>query len=75
MGHLLLDENNSNNDFLKEDLKHETVGFKYLCKNFNEGLLSIMYHVLMKDIYVQDNNYYESLSNASKKVLKFKEER
>jgi predicted HD phosphohydrolase len=69
IGHLLLDENNSNNDFLKEDLKHETIGFKYLCKNFNEEITyPIMYHVLAKRyLCTVDNNYYESLSNASKK--------
>ena len=69
IGHLLLDENNSNNDFLKEDLKHETIGLKYLNKNFNEEVTyPIMYHVLAKRyLCTVDNNYYESLSIASKK--------
>lgn len=69
IGHLLLDENNSNNEFLKKDLKHETIGFKYLYKNFNKDITDpIMYHVLAKRyLCTIDNNYYESLSIASKK--------
>lgn len=69
IGHLLLDENNSNTDFLKENLKHETVGFKYLSKNFNREITyPIMYHVLAKRyLCTVDNNYYESLSIASRK--------
>lgn len=69
IGHLLLDENNNNPEFLKEDLKHETIGFNYLKTYFDSSITKpIMYHVLAKRYLCSiDPNYYQHLSEASKK--------
>ena len=69
IGHLLLDENNKNPDFLKKDLKHETIGFNYLKKYFDLSITKpIMFHVLAKRYLCSiDQNYYQNLSQASKK--------
>ena len=67
IGHLLLDEHNSNNNFLVKNLKHETVAFHYLNKHFSNFITyPIMYHVLAKRyLCTIDNNYFNSLSQAS----------
>lgn len=67
IGHLLLDEHNSNNNFLKKDLKHETVAYQYLNKHFSNFITyPIMYHVLAKRyLCTIDKNYFNNLSTAS----------
>ena len=67
IGHLLLDEHNNNNNFLKKDLKHETVAYQYLSKHLSNFITyPIMYHVLAKRyLCTIDNNYFNSLSTAS----------
>ena len=69
IGHLILDEHNTNKSFLDKDLKHETIAFQYLSKYFSDNItLPIMYHVLAKRYLCSINNtYYENLSDASKK--------
>ena len=72
IGHLLLDENNDNIDFLKEDLKHELIGYRFL-KNFLEDDITkpILLHVQAKRFLCTVNNeYYNSLSDASKESFK-----
>ena len=69
IGHLLLDEHNSNNDFLNKDLKHETIGYRYLSNYFSDNITyPVMYHVLAKRYLCTTNKeYYNNLSEASKK--------
>ena len=69
IGHLILDEHNTNKHFLNKDLKHETVAFKYLSKYFPDKVTyPIMYHVLAKRyLCTVNNNYFDNLSDASKK--------
>ena len=69
IGHLLLDEHNTNEEFLQKNLKHETVAYKYLKRHFSNRItLPIMYHVLAKRyLCTVDESYYSSLSEASKK--------
>ena len=69
IGHLLLDEHDQNKDFLDSDLKHETIGYKFLSKYFSNNItIPVMYHVLAKRYLCSiDNNYYENLSDSSKK--------
>ena len=72
IGHLLLDENNSNENFLKDDLKHELMGYNFL-KNFLEDEITkpILLHVQAKRFLCTINNeYYNSLSDASKESFK-----
>ena len=72
IGHLLLDENNDNNDFLVNDLKHEHHGAKFL-KYFlsNEIIAPITLHVKAKRyLCTVDENYYNNLSEASKRSFK-----
>ena len=69
IGHLLLDEHNSKNNFLKKNLKHETIAYKYLKTQLPDTItLPIMYHVLAKRYLCTVNStYYSDLSEASKK--------
>ena len=69
IGHLILNEHNTNKHFLNKDLKHESVAFKYLNNFFPSSITHpIMHHVLAKRyLCTIDDNYYESLSSASKK--------
>ena len=72
IGHLLLDENNSNEDFLKDDLKHELIGYNFL-KNFLDDEITkpILLHVQAKRFLCSINKeYYNSLSDASKESFK-----
>ena len=72
IGHLLLDEKNDNVDFLKEDLNHELIGYNFL-KNFFEDEITkpILLHVVAKRFLCSINNdYYNSLSDSSKKSFK-----
>ena len=68
IGHLLIDENDSKNDFLKKDLNHENIASNFLKDFFSEEITeSIRLHVVAKRYLCSiDNFYYESLSKASK---------
>ena len=68
IGHLLIDENDSKNDFLKKDLNHENIASNFLKDFFSEEITeSIRLHVVAKRYLCSiDNSYYESLSKASK---------
>ena len=68
IGHLLIDENDSKNDFLKKDLNHENIASNFLKDFFSEEITeSIRLHVVAKRYLCSiDNYYYESLSKASK---------
>lgn len=72
IGHLLLDENNSSEDFLKEDLKHELIGYRFLKEFFEDEITKpILLHVQAKRFLCTVNNeYYNSLSDASKESFK-----
>ena len=74
IGHLLLDEHNTNETFLQKNLRHETVAYKYLKSHFSNNItLPIMYHVLAKRyLCTVDESYYSSLSEASKTVFLYK---
>ena len=69
IGHLILDEHNTNIHFLDKDLKHETIGYRYLSKYFSDNITQpIMHHVLAKRyLCTIDYTYYNNLSEASKK--------
>jgi predicted HD phosphohydrolase len=69
IGHLLLDQHNTNKSFLQKNLKHETVAYKYLKTHFsNRIILPVMYLVLAKRyLCTVDEEYYHTLSDASKK--------
>ena len=72
IGHLLIDENDSKNDFLKKDLNHENIASNFLKDFFSEEITeSIRLHVVAKRyLGSSDNSYYESLSKASKNSFK-----
>ena len=72
IGHLLIDENDSKNDFLKKDLNHENIASNFLKDFFSEEITeSIRLHVVAKRYLCSiDNSYYESLSKASKNSFK-----
>ena len=72
IGHLLLDENNSSEDFLKDDLKHELIGYRFLKDFFEDEITKpILLHVKAKRFLCTVNNeYYNSLSDSSKKSFK-----
>jgi predicted HD phosphohydrolase/ectoine hydroxylase-related dioxygenase (phytanoyl-CoA dioxygenase family) len=69
IGHLLLDENNDNDNFLESDLKHEYCGGKFLRQFLcDEIVLPITLHVRAKRYLCTVNqSYYDQLSPASKK--------
>jgi len=68
LGHLLVSEHNTENDFLTEDLEHEVVGAKYLEPFFpREVTVPVGLHVPSKRyLCTVDANYYDGLSSASK---------
>ena len=68
IGHLLIDENDSKNNFLKKDLHHEIIASNFLKDFFSEEITeTIRLHVVAKRYLCSiDNSYYESLSKASK---------
>ena len=68
IGHLLIDENDSKNNFLKKDLYHEIIASNFLKDFFSEEITeTIRLHVVAKRYLCSiDNSYYESLSKASK---------
>jgi [1-hydroxy-2-(trimethylamino)ethyl]phosphonate dioxygenase len=69
-GHFILE----NPDKLVEenlDGKHEDIGYEYLTKIFKKEITEpIKYHVEAKRYLARDNNYFNSLSEASKISLK-----
>lgn len=69
IGHLLIDEDSSNNSFLDEDLYHESLGADYLKELFPKAILDpIRLHVPSKRyICTIEREYYDTLSEASKK--------
>lgn len=71
IGHLILNEHNKKADFLKKDLKHEEVGYRYLKRNYdNDVTRPILYHVKAKRYLCTINfNYYNNLSNISKNMF------
>ena len=69
IGHLLLDENNNNDGFLLNDLKHEFYGYNFLKQFLSKDIvIPIMLHVKAKRYLCTVNqDYYNNLSEASKK--------
>ncbi len=69
LGHLLLDEHTLQDDFLQEDLNHEEAGAKFLEAFFPAEVTEpIRLHVPAKRyLCTIDENYYEQLSDASKR--------
>lgn len=69
IGHLLLDEDNSKDDFLKDNLFHEKIGYNYLSKYFGPDItLPVKLHVEAKRyLCTIDHLYYDELSDSSKK--------
>ena len=69
LGHFLLNEHDDSDDFLNEDLCHETVGAEFLERYFPESVLApIRLHVPAKRyLCTVDEDYYDQLSNASKR--------
>lgn len=69
IGHLLIDEDNSNNSFLDEDLYHESLAADYFKELFSKAILDpIRLHVPSKRyICTIQREYYDTLSEASKK--------
>ena len=72
IGHFLLDEHNTENDFLEEDQNHEEVGADYLEPFFPEAVTTpIRLHVPAKQyLCTTDASYYEDLSEASKRSFR-----
>eukprot|EP00947_MAST-08B_sp_MAST-8B-sp1_P001131 g1131.t1 len=71
VGHLILDEHSGNDQFLTEDLDHESVGASYLASAFPESVLGpIRLHVPAKRYLCSvDQAYWDGLSTASKRSL------
>ena len=56
----------------KKDGKHEDLGYEFLKKYFIKDVIGpIKYHVKAKKYLARDKKYYDFLSEASKKSLKF----
>ena len=72
IGHFLLDEHNTENDFLEEDQNHEEVGADYLEPFFPEAVTTpIRLHVPAKRyLCTTDASYYDDLSEASKRSFR-----
>jgi len=69
LGHLLLDEHDSQEGFLAEDLNHEEIGAKFLTDFFPPVVTEpIRLHVAAKRYLCStDKEYYDKLSEASKR--------
>jgi len=70
-GHFILE---NPDDLVKKekDGKHEELGYNFLKKYFiNDVVEPIKYHVKAKKYLARDKKYYDCLSEASKKSLKF----
>ena len=70
IGHLIINEHNDKEDFLKKDLKHEDVGYRYLERYYDSDIIMpILYHVKAKRYLCSVNiNYYNNLSLTSKNM-------
>ena len=70
-GHFIL-ENPDDLAKKEKDGKHEELGYKFLKEYFiNDVVEPIRYHVKAKKYLARDKQYYDFLSEASKKSLKF----
>ena len=70
-GHFIL-ENPDDLAKKEKDGKHEELGYKFLKEYFiNDVVEPIRYHVKAKKYLARDKKYYDFLSEASKKSLKF----
>ncbi len=72
IGHFILDEHNADVEFLDTDLNHEEIGAQYMQPFFPDAVITpIRLHVPAKRyLCTIDSNYYDGLSEASKKSLK-----
>ncbi len=72
VGHLLMNENSAESDFLASDLMHESVGAEWLQKFFPDQLVTaVRYHVPAKRyLCAIDETYYKGLSAASTASLR-----
>ena len=72
IGHIILDEHNTDKAFLDIDLNHEEIGAQYLEPFFPEVVTTpIRLHVPAKRyLCATDASYYDGLSDASKRSLK-----
>lgn len=72
IGHLILDEHNTDVAFLDIDLNHEEIGAQYLEPFFPKVVTTpIRLHVPAKRyLCTTDDTYYDGLSDASKRSLK-----
>lgn len=68
VGHLLLNEHQSRPNFLRRDLKHESVGARWLRSRFHPAVSTIVEHHVDAKRYLctVDRTYWASLSDASK---------
>jgi len=71
IGHLILDEHDCEDDFLQQDLEHESVGHKFLASRFSDRVAAISLHHVNAKRYLcgTDAAYYDGLSSASKRSL------
>jgi phosphonate degradation associated HDIG domain protein len=71
IGHLLLDEHDGKKTFLRQDLRHEILGARYLSRWFGPAVGSpVALHVKAKRYLVATSpEYAESLSRASARSL------
>lgn len=71
IGHLLLNEHDTREDFLEQDLHHETVGARFLANWFGEDVLApIRMHVPAKRyLCATEATYHDGLSQASVQSL------
>jgi len=71
IGHLLVDEHDSNGDFLARDLHHEEVGARFLANWFGPEVTEpIRLHVAAKRfLCATDSSYHDGLSAASVRSL------
>ena len=70
IGHLIINEHDEMKDFLKKDLKHEEVGYRYLERYYDKDIIKpILYHVKAKRyLCTVDLHYYNNLSTISKNM-------
>jgi len=71
IGHLVLNEHDSDSTFLQQNLEHEAVGHAFLQSRFTARVAAIVLHHVDAKRYLcgTDAAYYDGLSAASKKSL------
>eukprot|EP00037_Helgoeca_nana_P011377 m.102251 g.102251 ORF g.102251 m.102251 type:complete len:439 (+) comp20796_c0_seq1:89-1405(+) len=71
VGHLILDEHDSDSEFLEQNLEHEAVGHTFLKSRFSERVAAISLNHVDAKRYLCGTNaaYYDGLSSASKRSL------